>query len=225
MGWRGTDVAGVAMSLGLLLLLRPAGAQATPSPDDVRSRLGGLRVPFVTNEGQVDPRVAYYAPTFAGTLFVTRQGELVHGLPGPAAPRQERGAPPRPGWNLTETFVEGKARPMGTHRSATGVSVFHGADPARWRAELATYEQVSLGEVWPGIDVSLAARGGSVEKLFTVQPGARVERIRVRVGGARALSLDSGGALVAETGLGAVTFNAHRLSTARGRAPCRRRDV
>src|SRR5437867_3374889 len=78
MGWRGTDVAGVAMSLGLLFLLGPAGAQATPATDEVRSRLGGVRVPFITNEGQVDSRVAYYAPTFAGTLFVTRQGELVH---------------------------------------------------------------------------------------------------------------------------------------------------
>jgi len=201
-------VARVAMSMGLLFLLGHAGAQATPSTDDVRSRLGGVRVPFIANEGQVDPRVAYYAPTFAGTLFVTRQGELVHALPSPAAPTRETRSSPKLGWNLTETFVGGRARPVGTDRSRTGVSVFHGADPTRWRAELATYEQVSLGEVWSGIDVSLAARGGSIEKLFTVKPGARVDRIRIRVGGARALSVDSGGALVAETGLGAVTLSA-----------------
>jgi hypothetical protein len=86
--------------------------------------------------------------------------------------------------------------------------VFRGANPERWRAALPTYGQVSLGEVWPGVEVSLVARGRSVEKLFTVKPGARVDRIRVRVGGARALTVDAGGALVAETGLGAVTFTA-----------------
>ena len=59
--------------------------EATPGTDDVQSRLGGVRVPFVTNEGQIDPRVAYYAPTFAGTLFVTQRGELVYSLPGATA--------------------------------------------------------------------------------------------------------------------------------------------
>jgi len=203
MAWH---VARVVLS-STLLLLSPAFSQATPDPDTVRARLGGVGVPFVANEGQVDARVAYYAPTFAGTLFVTREGELVHALPSPST--RPRGTPSLGlGWSITETLVGGRARPVGVLRSATGVSVFHGADPARWRAGLPTYEQVSLGEVWPGIEVSLAARGGSVEKLFTVKPGARVALIRVRVEGARDLTLDSGGALVAETGLGAVTFTA-----------------
>jgi hypothetical protein len=52
------------------------------------------------------------------------------------------------------------------------------------------------------------ARGRSVEKVFTVSPGALVDLIRVRVGGARALTVDPNGALVATTGLGPVTFTA-----------------
>jgi uncharacterized repeat protein (TIGR01451 family) len=188
-----------------LLLLGPAFAQATPGTDVVRARFGGVHVPFIANEGQVDPRVAYYAPTFAGTLFVTRQGEVVHSLPRP--PETKRPASST-GWSLAETFVRGRPRPAGTDSGATGVSVFRGADPARWRTGLPTYGQVSLGEVWPGVEVSLAARGGSVEKLFTVKPGARVDRIRVRVRGARTLALDPQGALIVETGLGPVTFSA-----------------
>ena len=97
---------------------------------------------------------------------------------------------------------------MAQDRSTAGVSSFLGNDPARWRAELPTYEQVSLGEVWPGVTVALRARGRSMEKVFTVHPGGAVGRIRVRVAGAHALTVDAEGALVARTGLGAVTFTA-----------------
>ena len=95
---------------------------------------------------------------------------------------------------------------MGQKPSATGVSSFIWNDPARWRAQVRTYEQVSLGEVWAGVTVAVRARGGNVEKVFTIYPGASVDRIRVRVGGARALTVDAQGVLVARTDRGPVTF-------------------
>src|SRR5262249_54781081 len=52
------------------------GTSRPPTPAEVTARLDGLAVPFVENAGQSDPRVAYYAPTLSGTVFVTRQGEL-----------------------------------------------------------------------------------------------------------------------------------------------------
>ena len=188
----------------------PVCARATLRDAEARSQLAGLRLPFIANQGQVDGRVAYYAPTFAGTVFVTQRGELVYALAGqkPGAPHAKRGASPGPGWSLTETLRGGRARPSGKDRSATGVSNFLGNNPARWRSYVSTYEQVSLGEVWPGVTVSLRARGRSIEKVFTVAPGASVAHIRVRVGGARALAVDHDGGLVAGTGLGAVTFTA-----------------
>lgn len=197
-----------AMVLGLLLLGGASIQEATPGARDVKERLGGVRVPFVANAGQVDAQVAYFAPTFAGTLFVTTAGELVHSLPGPASPRGDGERGRRPGWTLTETFAGGSARPAGAQHAAAGVSVFRGADPAGWRSGAATYTEVGLGEVWPGVEVALAARGDGVEKLFTVAPGTGVEQIRMRVAGAHALAVDAGGALIAETGLGPVTFTA-----------------
>lgn len=174
------------IAAGIALSLCSAGlVDATP--------LDGPRVPFIANEGQSDSRVAYYAATSGGTLFVTRRDEMVHAWPGQS---------------LTEALVGGRAHPVGRDRGPTRVSEFRGADPARWRAGLPTYREVSLGEVWPGVDVSLRPRGGSVEKIFTVRPGARVDRIRVRVRGARDLAREPGGALVARTQTGPVTFTA-----------------
>jgi hypothetical protein len=201
---------GVVIALGALVLPVPALARAPSETAQARTQLAGVRLPFIANQGQVDARVAYYAPTFAGTLFVTQQGELVYALSGPRTEAtRPRGRPSvNPGWSLTETLRGGRPRPVAQDRSASGVSTFLGSDPARWRASLPTWEQVSLGEVWPGVTVALRARGRSMEKVFTVHPGGAVARIRVRVAGAHALTVDAAGALVAATGLGAVTFTA-----------------
>ena len=219
---------GVVIALSALVLPVPALARAPSEAAQVQTQLAGVRLPFIANQGQVDARVAYYAPTFAGTLLRYPAGEPVYALSGPQtdAPR-DRGRPSvNPGWSLTETLRGGRARPVAQDRSTTGVSTFLGNDPARWRAALPTWEQVSLGEVWPGVTVALRAQGRSMEKVFTVHPGGAVARIRVRVAGAHALSVDvARGAGGAHGTRGRHVHRAGRLSRARRRAPAGRRRV
>src|SRR5262245_12625084 len=175
---------------------------APPSPATVADRLGSLAVPFVANAGQSDPRVAYSASTFSGTVFVTREGELVYALPGQRAVADR--SEPASGWTLTERFVDGHATPTGAHAAATHVNVFAGSDPTRWQRDVASYADVDLGAVWPGISVALAAHGKQVEKIFTVEPGAAADAIRVRVAGAESLALADDGGLLLHTGVGDV---------------------
>ncbi len=40
-----------------------------------------LHMPFIANDGQMDGRVKFYAKTFGGTVFVTKEGEIVYALP------------------------------------------------------------------------------------------------------------------------------------------------
>src|SRR5215471_6475876 len=175
---------------------------APPTPAEVAGQLDRLAVPFVANAGQSDPRVAYSASTFSGTVFVTREGDVVYALPA------HRTAPdasePASGWTLTERFVDGQPTPIGAHAAATHVNVFAGSDPARWQRDVASYADVALGRVWPGISVTLAAHGKQVEKVFTVEPGAVPDRIRVRVAGAESLALADDGGLLLHTGVGDV---------------------
>ena len=172
-----------------------------PPKARAETQLAGLAVPFIENAGQSDPRVAYYAPTLAGTVFVTRRGEIVHALP---SPRDADEGPQPAGWTVTERFVGGRAVPAAAEPSTTNVSLFLGDDPARWRAHAPTSAAVSLGEVYPGITVQLKAYGKQVEKVFTVKPGAKVAAIRVRVAGAQGLTVTPDGALAVRTGLGEV---------------------
>jgi hypothetical protein len=67
---------------------------------------------------------------------------------------------------------------------------------------------VSLGEVWSGVSLALRAWGKSVEKVFTVEPGADASRIRMRVNGAKALRLGGDGSLLVATGLGEIRLTA-----------------
>lgn len=219
----GALLGGIAILLcaGASTLVNPALATAGPvgTPDSPQAHQpwSGLSVPFESNAGQFDARVAFAARTFAGTLFVTRDGTLVHSFAGKSVPSGDNaiGAPRgKPaitrgrGWTLTETLVDAKPRPSAGVPSETRVSRFVGNDPARWQSDLATCRTVSLGEAWPGIAVELAARGDNVEKLFTVAPGADAKRIAVRVRGATSLRVDAAGALIAQTGNGPVSFTA-----------------
>jgi hypothetical protein len=180
----------------------------------VRKGLSRVRVPFIANAGQLDSTVAYYAPTFAGTVYVTENGQIVYSLPGgedsesdvrPAV-KNTRSSGERSGWSLTETALGGRARPKGNDPTSTGVNYFVGNDPSRWRSGLSTFDRVSLGEVWPGISLELRAHGKNVEKLFTVAPGGDPSGIRMSVAGARKLIVNEAGGLVVETGPGEVVF-------------------
>jgi hypothetical protein len=211
------------LALVMAIAIPDACAAVTPPPRSRASldaRLATVRVPFVANAGQVDARVSYYAPTFAGTIYVTSDGRIVYALSGrgdaptsyaatyaQAAQGFEKQVSKRVAL-LEETAVAGALRPSATANAPTRVAYFVGRDPTRWRRHVPTYETVSLGEVWPRIRVDLAANGGSVEKRFTVLPGGDPSRIRMHIAGSRHLRIDASGALVAATANGDVAFTA-----------------
>src|SRR3990167_2170375 len=61
-----------------------------------------LQMPFIANEGQTDAKVAFYANTFGGAVFVTKDGDIVYSLPSgrdvPAGASQEAGRGGRQGF-------------------------------------------------------------------------------------------------------------------------------
>jgi hypothetical protein len=190
----------IRLLLATLILLALAMFSFAAMPDATeRERLADVRIPFVGNCGQWDERVAFAAKSEFGTAFVTQDGQIVYSSVNGASDS----------WTLTETAIsEKKPSPRPGQAAVTRVSYFHGNDPRRWHTGLRSYEEISLGDVWPGISVSLRARGATVEKIFTVQPDSGTEKIRLRVNGARSLRIDSDGSLVADTGSGDIRFTA-----------------
>jgi hypothetical protein len=228
----------------LLIALSPHICWANAPKADSRTTIGNLdsqtraqlakaSVPFVPNAGQWDSRAAFAAQTFAGTLFVTHDGELVYSLPGRtvgacstalSTQRSDTKPPPTaraPGWALTETLVDatGKARrvvtkafPIGESPTATTVSYATGAVAQPQDEGLPSFERVNLGEMYPGVNVQLRAAhskaGNNVEKIFTVAPQHDPKQIRIKLAGAQKIEINGKGELIAHTGNGPVAFTA-----------------
>lgn len=51
-----------------------------PSKAEVMQKTKKLQMPFIANNGQMDKRVKFYANTFGGTVFVTKEGEIGYSL-------------------------------------------------------------------------------------------------------------------------------------------------
>ncbi len=184
--------------------------------------MSGLAAPFEANQGQFAPEVAYAARTFAGTVFVTRDGKVVHVLAGKRKAeaaeqaatrlklndREQRIATSRgPGWALVESLQgASELTPVGSRRSATRVSRFAAGTAPNQTSSITTFDRVRLGEAWPGVSVELAARGNNVEKLFTVAPRTDPKVIQMKVAGSNSLQLGDDGSLIAATGNGNVAF-------------------
>src|SRR5438105_4124579 len=92
----------IVVCLFLSSLIPSAAASSAAAPVDTATvaRIAGLGVPFVANHGQSDPRVAFVARTFTGTVFVTHDGRIVYSMAS-ARDRSDK----LNGWAISETFA------------------------------------------------------------------------------------------------------------------------
>ena len=203
----------VCVLLGISNKVSAATVNATERAE-ITANMATVQIPFIANTGQVDEQVAFIAKTFGGTVFVTHTGELVYALPKNGQEQTEIGAflPPiestgTTGVVLREQLVNGTVQQVtGAAQAVTRVSSFKGNDPAQWQRNIPTYQQLDLGEVYPGIALSLTAHGNNVEKIFTVQPGISPEMIRLKIEGGQTVRVNAAGELAVTTELGEVTF-------------------
>jgi hypothetical protein len=145
----------------LSICILPFTSASTPlDRKEISAKLSGLRMPFIENRGQVSEEVSFYAKTFGGTLYITRQGELVYSLP--KIEQKERTSADQDvnrrgsiGRQITgvavirESFVGAKVVEVkGEERAETEVSYFRGRDPKKWRSGIPTYNTIGLGEVY-----------------------------------------------------------------------------
>lgn len=203
----------------LFLLVGPAALIAAgtgPSRVTARTALDALPRGFVENRGQWDSAAAFGAPGFYGSTWVTKTGEVRH-LFVAKKPCPEGGEELGAGksarrcaraWAIQERFVGGAfQRAHGEEPLPGRSSYLVGGDPSRHATDLVQYGVVSLGEVWPGITVRLAATQSTVEKIFHLAPGARPEDIAIELSGSQGVGLGEGGELVVRTGEGEVRFS------------------
>lgn len=165
-----------------------------------KDKLHSLSIPFIENQGQVHPKVAFYAKTFAGTVFVDKQGELVYSLPLDKDKKQ--------GWVFREKLINSVSiNPKGKEGQSSKINYFNG-NKSKWRSNLTSFSMIHMKEVYPGIDVKLQAKANNIEKLFYIAPASDPDKIKLQIDGVNKLSVNSDKQLVLETDAGEVKFTA-----------------
>ena len=87
--------------------------------EETRAKIPTIEIPFIKNESQLDIRVKYYAPTFAGTVFIA-DDSITYAL----TENKKEGSK---GWVIKERFLNAKdTKAEGLKESETKVSYFKG---------------------------------------------------------------------------------------------------
>ena len=83
------------------------------------------------------------------------------------------------------------------------VNYLLGSDPERWRSNQTVYEELSLIEIYPGIDLVLNTTEEGFKFNFILKPGADIEQIRYFYEGLNSISVEKK-ALVLQTSVGSL---------------------
>jgi hypothetical protein len=196
------------LAMSFVFSPNPADAFAGKSPGslEIKPQTSKIQLPFIANEGQIDNRVRYYAQTFNGSFFITQNGELVYSIEKPQKTdsrkeRSERSV-------IREIFTgDIKSPSFKGEGEGTKISIYKGNEPAKWKRNIPSYEQISMGDIYQGIEIKLKAYGDTIEKIFSVKPGADPKAIRSRLEGAKNIQVNEKGELEFQTDIGTAVFS------------------
>ena len=173
---------------------QPRAPAAEPARADAARSYGRIPLSFEANGRRTDGRVKYLARGPGYTLFLTPRESVVsleHDDGRRAVIRTSLvGA-------AADPAVEGARRLPGKINSFVGRR-------SQWRTGIPAYREVRHRSVYPGIDLVHHGRQSRLEYDFVVRPGANPERPRLRITGARRLSVDAAGNLVLDTAAGTL---------------------
>lgn len=163
-------------------------------------KVGNLYVPFISNEGQVDKNIRYYARFPGATASIVSSGQIVYSLSKNKDSQIE--------CKITEEIVNNSiANIRGVNPATTKINYFKGKSSSRWHGNIPTYDEIILNKVYDGIDLILKASGNTMEKLFYVQPGSKPERIRMKLADIETLAINAEDELEVQTRIGLLTFS------------------
>ena len=158
-----------------------------------------INIPFVKNEGQIDPRVQFYANILGGTVFITKEGELVYAF---SKYNNKRGI-------TFKEILEGASIKKIEGYKLTNVkfNYFTGKDKKKWKKNIESFEAITFGEIYQGIEFRIKAHGNNIEKIFKIYPGGDPKKIALKLEGIESLKIDQKtGELVVKTNSGEVKF-------------------
>ncbi len=178
------------------------------SPDVDSPPIDVARLGFIENLGQFDDPVRFVVKRAGLTVALTSDGFCI------AVPRVISAGDFTKGraielpcidYSWIRFRFEGAApvTPEGRGRESAYANFFLGNDPTRWRSRVPSWAGVHYEGLYPGIDLDVR-HTPDFEYDLNLAPGADLSQVRVRVEGARRLSVDTEGTLCIETVTGVL---------------------
>lgn len=158
-------------------------------------------VEFEVNQGQHDPEVRFLARARGYEFYLTEAGAIF------MLPRIGVGHDARKPEMVYLKFVNGRSSPViqSLGEAAHRTHYLIGDDPSQFRTDIANFERVVYGDVYPGVDVVFYGQNGRIEYDFILKPGSDLSNIELAFVGARDVRIGSEGDLVVETASGTIT--------------------
>ncbi|HUX85774.1 MAG TPA: SBBP repeat-containing protein, partial [Chloroflexota bacterium] len=99
-------------------------------------------------------------------------------------------------------FLDANRSPtlQGEKRLPGSVNDLQGSDPSRWRTNLATYGQVRVNDLYPGVDLVYYGNQQNLEYDLIARPGSDLSKLRFAISGADHLDLSPAGDLEIHVG-------------------------
>lgn len=175
-----------------------------------------LPLQFEENQGQSAREVRYLSRGSGYTLFLTPQEAVValnnhvhldlsprHRFATLLALRKARltrQASPMTAIRLRFEGANPQPDIKGMEEMPGKVNYFFGNDPKQWHTGIPAYARVKYSGIYPGVDLLFYGNQRRLEYDFVVAPGAEPKAIRLKIDGARKLSVNAKGDLVLAVG-------------------------
>ncbi|MDM8544758.1 hypothetical protein QUF90_27105 [Desulfococcaceae bacterium HSG9] len=198
----------------------------------VLNQMRKMPLPFIENRGQLNSQVAYYIRASQGSVFLTRNGEIVFDsiktIPAdqsasPANQKTQRHTvfklvPLKTDDNLNRINVQGRKKTQAV------INYFKGKKKD-WIGGIPTYNEVVYDGLFKDTRVIYRAGAGLIEDVYQLTPGANPSLIRFQVEGADNLRVDATGALQVKTAAGEFIiqppFAFQEINGQKIKVPCR----
>src|SRR3990170_4569481 len=164
---------------------------------------------FVENAGQLArDDIRYYTAAGEVRAAFTDSGVLLQVSEPRVPPTRPQSVVDVPAARVTSLRVTfpgaGSVVPEAREPLPTRNHFFLGNDPAQWRRDVRSFDEIIYRNLYEGIDLVYRSDAAGLKYEFLVHPGGDPGRIAIRYEGASGLSVDSSGDLVVATALGSL---------------------
>jgi hypothetical protein len=148
---------------------------------EVERGWGKIPLYFISNKGQADVPVQFYARTPAYTLWLTGEGLVFKGT------------------HLTFVGAAKKPGIVPLHRTQHRVNYFKGKDPSGWYKNIPSFTGVLYKNLYKNIDLNVYGKQNRIEYDWIIRRGGSPGDIKLKYSGAKQTFIDGDGSLVIET--------------------------